>query len=133
MTASTSVLSKVDLLGPKPTESNLESHYSRAQSPAPSKEPFDPVALKAKYIAERDKRLKHGGGINQYRLVDEGGQFRHYLDDPWVEPGFEREPVDEVNDVVVVGGGYGAQLVAVRLIEKGVKNVRLIEKAGGFG
>ena len=132
MTTSTSVLSQVDLLGPKPQESNLESHYSRAPSPSPPGS-FDPVALKAKYLAERDKRLQHGGGINQYRLVDEGGQFRHYLDDPWVEPGFEREPVEEVDDVVIVGGGYGAQLVAVRLMEKGVKNVRLIEKAGGFG
>lgn len=28
---------------------------------------------------------------------------------------------------------YGAQLVAVRLMEKGIKNIILIEKAGGFG
>lgn len=36
-------------------------------------------------------------------------------------------------DVVIVGGGYGAQVVAVRLIEAGVNNFRIIEKAGDFG
>lgn len=130
MAATASVLDKVDVLGPKPVESNLDSNFTRAAPPPPA---FDPIALKAKYLAERDKRLAHGGGINQYRLVEEGGQFRHYLDDPWVEPGFSRELVEETVDVVIVGGGYGAQLVAVRLMEKGIRNVRLIEKAGGFG
>lgn len=130
MAAAASVLDKVDILGPKPAEHNLDSDFNQAPPPPPD---FDPVKLKAKYLAERDKRLKHGGGITQYRLVDEGGQFRHYLDDPWVEPGFKREPVEETVDVVIVGGGYGAQLVAVRLMEQGIKNVRLIEKAGGFG
>jgi cyclohexanone monooxygenase len=36
-------------------------------------------------------------------------------------------------DVVIVGGGYGAQLVAVRLLEQGITNFRLIEKGGDFG
>lgn len=130
MAATATVLDKVDILGPKPQTPNLEADFDRAPPPAPS---FDPVKLKERYLAERDKRLKHGGGINQYRLVEEGGQFRHYLDDPWVEPGFRREPVEEVVDVVIVGGGYGAQLVAVRLMEQGLGSVRLIEKAGGFG
>lgn len=100
--ATPEVLDRVDVLGPKPLNPNLQSDFSRAPPPAPA---FDPVALKAKYLAERDKRLQHGGGIDQYRLVEEGGQFRHYLDDPWVEPGFEREAVVEERDVVIVGGG----------------------------
>lgn len=130
MAANASVLPNVDILGPKPHTANLDANLSRAPAPAP---PFDPIALKEKYLAERDKRLHHGGGINQYRLVEEKGQFQHYLDDPWVEPGFQREPVKETVEVAIVGGGYGAQLVAVRLMEAGVGSVRLIEKAGGFG
>jgi hypothetical protein len=55
------------------------------------------------------------------------------LKDPWVEPGFERDPIEEEVDVVIVGGGYGAQVVAVRLIEAGVDKFRIIEKAGDFG
>jgi cyclohexanone monooxygenase len=93
--------------------------------------PFDPVALKEKYLAERDRRLARNEGTEQYTLLD--GKLSHYLRDPWVEPGFTRDPVEEETDVVIVGGGYGAQVVAVRLIEAGVKNFRIIEKAGDFG
>lgn len=128
--ATAEVLNKVDLLGPSHEQVNLEADLRQTE---PDPAPFDPVKLKEKYLAERDKRLKHGGGINQYRLVEERGQFAHYLDDPWVEPGFTREPITEQVDVVIIGGGYGAQLIAVRLIEQGVENIRMIEKAGDFG
>ncbi|PPJ51161.1 hypothetical protein CBER1_08526 [Cercospora berteroae] len=127
--ATAEVLDKVDILGPKPNQVNLEADFDKAK-PAPPQ--FDPVALKEKYIAERDKRLQHGGGIDQYRLIEEKGQFSGYLKDPWSQP-IERDPITEVDDVVIIGGGYGAQLVAVRLIEAGVSNIRLIEKAGDFG
>jgi cyclohexanone monooxygenase len=123
--ATADVLEKVDILGPHPQQVNLQADFDKAETPLP---PLDPVKLKERYIAERDKRLEHGGGINQYRLVEDGGQFAHYLKDPWVEPGFKRDPVSEQVDAVIIGGGYGAQLVAVRLIEQGVKNIRMIEK-----
>lgn len=94
--------------------------------------PFDPAALQAKYIAERDKRLaQNPEGVDQYTLIE--GNLLKYLDDPWVEPGFKREPVEDEVDVVIVGGGYGAQVCAVRLIEKGINNFKIIEKAGDFG
>lgn len=130
------VLAPSDLLGPKPPATALESDVSLASNPNPKDLPFDPEALKQKYIEERDKRLKYGqakGGIDQYRLVEHEGPFAHYLQDPWVKPGFSRGPIDEQVDVVIVGGGYGAQLVAVRLIEAGITNLRIIEKAGDFG
>lgn len=92
---------------------------------------FDPAALKAKYLAERDKRLARNQGVEQYVSLD--GSLSHHLKDPWVEPGFSRDPIEEDVDVVIVGGGYGAQVVAVRLIEAGVNNFRIIEKAGDFG
>jgi cyclohexanone monooxygenase len=93
--------------------------------------PFDPVKLKEKYLAERDKRLARGQGVEQYIVLD--GHLSHYLQDPWVEPGFTRDPIEEEVDVVIIGGGYGAQVVAVRLLEAGVTNFRIIEKAGDFG
>ena len=123
-----------DLLGPIPPQTNLEAPIASAS--ATDDLPFDPESLKRKYIEERDRRLRYGqarGGIDQYKLVEEDGPFAHYLKDPWVKPGFKRDPIVEQVDVVIIGGGYGAQLVAVRLIEAGVTNLRLIEKAGDFG
>lgn len=93
--------------------------------------PFDPAALKEKYLAERDKRLARDQGVEQYILLDD--HLSQYLKDPWVEPGFTRDPIEEETDVVILGGGYGAQVVAVRLIEQGVNNFKMIEKAGDFG
>lgn len=93
--------------------------------------PFDPAALKEKYLAERDRRLARNQGVEQYISLD--GSLSHYLKDPWVEPGFTRDPIEEEVEVVIIGGGYGAQVVAVRLIEAGVTNFRIIEKAGDFG
>jgi hypothetical protein len=93
--------------------------------------PFDPAALKEKYLAERDKRLARNQGVEQYQVLD--GKLSHFLKDPWVEPGFEREPIEEEVDVVIVGGGYGAQVVAVRLIEAGINSFKIVEKAGDFG
>jgi cyclohexanone monooxygenase len=91
---------------------------------------FDPDALKAKYLAERDKRLRADGN-EQYVNIE--GQFAHYLEDPYVEPGFARAPLTDEVDVVVVGGGFGGLLAGARLREAGVASVRLIEKGGDFG
>ena len=44
---------------------------------------FDPDALKQKYLAERDKRLRTDGN-EQY--VEIAGQFAHYLEDPYIAP-----------------------------------------------
>jgi cyclohexanone monooxygenase len=91
---------------------------------------FDPAALKAKYREERDKRLR-GDGNEQYREIT--GEFAHYLDDPYVAPGFTRAPLTDDVEVVVVGGGFGGLLVGARLKEAGIDDVRLIEKGGDFG
>ena len=53
---------------------------------------FDPDALRAKYRQERDVRLR-SDGISQY--VEVAGDFRHYVDDPHVEPGFTRAPLND--------------------------------------
>jgi cyclohexanone monooxygenase len=91
---------------------------------------FDPDALRAKYRQERDKRLR-GDGNAQYREI--AGEFAHYLDDPYVQPGFSRDPLTDEVEVVVVGGGFGGQLAAARLRQAGVSDIRIIEKGGDFG
>ena len=91
---------------------------------------FDPDALRAKYRAERDKRLREDGN-EQYQEVT--GDFSHYIDDPYVEQGFSREPLHDEVDCIVVGGGFGGLLTGARLIESGMQRVRIIEKGGDFG
>jgi cation diffusion facilitator CzcD-associated flavoprotein CzcO len=91
---------------------------------------FDPEALRAKYREERDKRLRPDGN-EQY--VEVKGDFSRYIDDPYVDPGFTREPLNDSVDVVIIGGGFGGLLAGARLREAGVKDIRIIEKGGDFG
>ena len=90
---------------------------------------FDPNALRDKYRAERDRRVR-ADGSEQY--VEIAGQYAHYLEDPYVER-LDRAALSEDVEVVVVGGGFGGQLAAARLRESGVDDIRIIEKGGDFG
>jgi cyclohexanone monooxygenase len=100
------------------------------QATAPAALGFDPEALRAKYREERDKRLRPDGN-DQY--IEVKGEFAHFTDDPYVEPGFTREPLADEVEVVVIGGGFGGLLAGARLREAGVDGLRIIEKGGDFG
>jgi cation diffusion facilitator CzcD-associated flavoprotein CzcO len=91
---------------------------------------FDPDALRDRYREERDKRIRPDGN-EQY--VEVKGDFSRYIDDPYVEPGFTRAPLNDAVDVVIIGGGFGGLLAGARLREAGVKDIRMIEKGGDFG
>src|SRR5580658_579067 len=90
---------------------------------------FDPDALREKYKQERDKRVRTDGNA-QY--VEVAGKFAHYLDDPYVKP-FDRAPLNDEVEVVVIGGGFGGLLAGARFHEAGIKDVRIIESGGDFG
>ncbi len=91
---------------------------------------FDPEELRARYLAERDRRLRPDAN-NQY--VEVAGGFAHFDEDPYVDPGFTRAPMNDTVDAIIVGGGFGGLLAAARLREAGVKDIRIIEKGGDFG
>jgi cation diffusion facilitator CzcD-associated flavoprotein CzcO len=91
---------------------------------------FDPEALRTKYREERDKRIRADGN-EQY--VEVKGDFSRYVDDPYVDPGFTREPLNDAVDVVIIGGGFGGLLAGARLREAGIQDIRIIEKGGDFG
>src|SRR5713226_1432600 len=90
---------------------------------------FDPAALREKYAAERTRRLRADGN-NQYQEIT--GAHEHYNFDPYVEPGFTRQALQEDLEAVVVGGGFGGLLAAARLQKAGITNIRIIEKGGDF-
>ena len=91
---------------------------------------FDPATLKTKYLAERDKRLRTDAN-DQY--VEVTAEFSQYVDDPYVTPGFTREPLLDRVEMAVIGGGFGGLLMAARMKEAGFDDIRVIEKAGDFG
>jgi cation diffusion facilitator CzcD-associated flavoprotein CzcO len=98
--------------------------------PNPAGLGFDPDALRGKYRHEREKRLRPDGS-DQYAEVT--GEFAHFVDDPYVEPGFAREPLTDEVDVALIGGGFGGLLAGARLRQLGVDDIRVIEKGGDFG
>jgi cyclohexanone monooxygenase len=91
---------------------------------------FDPDALFAKYMSERDKRVREDG-IDQY--VEVKAEFSRYVEDPYVAPGFTRAPVFDEVQFAIIGGGFGGLLMGARLREAGFEDLRIIETGGDVG
>ncbi|NUP45453.1 MAG: NAD(P)/FAD-dependent oxidoreductase [Streptomyces sp.] len=91
---------------------------------------FDPDELRARYRAERDRRIRPDGKT-QYQNTT--GRFGYFEDDPHADRGFTREPLRDRVEALVIGGGFGGLLAAARLRQAGVESIRVIEKGGDFG
>ncbi len=91
---------------------------------------FDPLTLRRKYSEERNKRLTDAG--NEQYLEITGHHSRFEQDSASTGPS-SRSPVDEKIDALIIGGGIGGLLAAVRLQKIGLNNIRIIDKAGDFG
>jgi cyclohexanone monooxygenase len=92
--------------------------------------PFDPAALRARYRAERDKRVRADGN-DQYLEVS-GGLSRFAMDRYAGAPA-DREPLTDEVDVLLVGGGFGGLLAGARLRQAGVERIRIVEKGAEVG
>jgi len=90
---------------------------------------IDMEAVRRKYREERDKRLRPDGNDQYLQLKD---QLAHYLADPYT-PRHERAPRSDHVTFAFVGGGFAGLVTAARLVEAGVRDVRIVEKGGGFG
>ena len=108
----------------------LDSATADASAQGDQELGFDPATLREKYLAERNKRLR---GVGNEQYIEIKDRFAHYLDDPYVQPGFTRAALHDDVDVVVIGGGFGGMLAAARLRDVGVDDIRIIEKGGDFG
>ena len=91
---------------------------------------FNPDALRNRYRAERDKRLREDGK-DQYIQVQ--GQFAHFLDDPYAETPPSRPALTDEVEALIVGGGFGGLLAGARLRAAGVEGIRFIDTASDFG
>ena len=100
------------------------------QSTNVAKPKIDKEALKLKYREERDKRLRPDGNAQYLRLS--GTHLAHYLDDPYT-PYVERAPKKDHVTFAFIGGGFAGLVTGARVVEAGIKDVRIIDKAGDFG
>ena len=91
---------------------------------------FDPDVLRAKYKAERDKRIRSDGN-EQY--IEATGVFEYLAMDNNRGEHLDRDPQSREVDVVVVGGGFGGLIAGAGLKKAGIDDVVLIEKGADFG
>src|SRR5438874_10648974 len=91
---------------------------------------YDPGAVRAKYLAEREKRMVPGRTDIRDLRTDE--HFARYREDPF-RPVVPRDPVADEVDVVIVGGGIAGVVAGAQLRKAGVERIRIIDGAGGLG
>ena len=94
-----------------------------------SPKPIDREAIRARYLAERDKRLREDGNA-QY--IEPTGRFAHLLEDPYTPRSSRESLFDEVT-VAVIGGGFSGLVTGARLKQAGITDVRIIEGGGDVG
>jgi len=87
-------------------------------------------AARERYRIEREKR-RRDDGLAQYREL--AGDYEAFDHDPWADPEFTRDPVAEDVDVVILGAGYGGMFNAIGLLQRGITNIRIVEKASDVG
>jgi cyclohexanone monooxygenase len=89
----------------------------------------DIEAVTARYKAEREKRLRRDG-VDQFKQAT--GSFSRFKADPDA-PTLHREPARAEIKVLIVGAGMGGLVTAVKLLEQGVDDLLIVDKASRFG
>ena len=91
---------------------------------------FDPIYLKQKYRAERDKRLRQDG---VYQYLETKGNLSHFKEnDPYLKKEI-REPIERHVEVLIIGAGFGGILAGIYLKKIGIEDICVIDSAGDFG
>lgn len=92
---------------------------------------IDPVALRAKYRAERDRRLRPEG-LGQFVRIDRA-HHHHFEQDPAFSALPQRDPLTDTVEIAIIGTGFGGLLLGAELRKAGIEGLRLIDRAGDFG
>ena len=93
--------------------------------PTQTPDDIDLAALREKYREERDKRLRPERNKQYVEVADDLAGY--YETDP-NSPQIDREAIADEVEVAVIGGGFAGLMVAARLKEAGVENVRVIDQ-----
>lgn len=94
---------------------------------------FNPEELKERYLHEREKRIREDAESQFVEVTNESPYANRYLiEDPYAEPQ-ERSPIKDQRDVIIIGGGWVGMMVAARMKQAGVDDIRIIDSAADFG
>ena len=77
---------------------NLRAHVA---APSPAASAIDPEALKKKYLEERDKRINAQTALGQEQYISDlaqSDQWKHLMEDPYVEEKVERASIEQVRE-----------------------------------
>ena len=98
----------------------------------PSDEDLDAAlaAARKRYQAERAKRVRSDGNAQYGELT---GDFAEFDRDPFADPDYHRDPLNEEVEVLVIGCGFAGMLTAIELKARGFDDVRMVDRAGDFG
>ena len=101
--------------------------------PKPGKPRTDYDEIKRKFAEERDLRVaRRPEGRAQY-VSDFDSALERYAVDPFSGEIAPRAPISDHVEVLFIGGGFSALLTSVRLREKGVESIRIVERGGDVG
>ena len=90
-------------------------------------------SIKRKFAEERDLRLSYRPeGTAQY-TSDLTGALAKYEIDPYAGEVTPREPLNDIVEVLFIGGGFSALLTSARLREHGVESIRIVERGADVG
>lgn len=90
---------------------------------------IDIEAVTTRYQAERQNRLRQDG-VSQFKQAIVS--FSRFKDDPNALP-LDREPITSEIKILIVGAGIGGIVAAVKLINQGVNDLLIVDKASRFG
>lgn len=93
---------------------------------------FSPEDIDSRYRSERNKRVRTDGEKQFVSLSTSSTMSKYLVDDPYREVQ-ERDPIDDEVECIVIGAGWAGMISAVRLLESGVEDVRILDAGGGFG
>ena len=94
---------------------------------------FDPQKIRSRYASERGKRMR-GDGPAQFIEIGPQSQYARYLlEDHFAEGPAERKPLNDEVEFLVIGGGWAGLMMAARLKQAGIDDVRIVDAGSDFG
>ena len=118
---------------------SLEGVVSGSIADTPDAQAAAATRIQQKYSEERNKRLR-SDGVAQYVDLSRSEKFKHFQDDPWIDPNALETGVTALTNgsrckFLILGAGFGGLTFAVRLLQAGfnVDDIRIVDSAGGFG